>query len=160
MRQAPSPRVVSGVTAGYDPLVASEDPIVPSLRLPSGARIRHGREVRRTFDHGRPSGSGPVVVYAFDRDDGAPPRLALVVGRRWGGAVTRNRIRRLLRESFRTARAELPTGFDLVLLPRDPFEKRRMQDVREDLVAAAHRAARRFRREGPGTPRPGRRRRR
>jgi ribonuclease P protein component len=123
------------------------------LRLPRGARITRSREVRRGFDLGRSAASGPVVVYAFDRADGRPPRFALVVGSKWGDAVTRNRQRRLLREAFRTARPELPAGFDFVLLPRQKFADASMPDVREALRDAAGRAARRFAAEGPGTPR-------
>jgi ribonuclease P protein component len=111
--------------------------------------VTRSREVRRAFDAGRSAASGPVVVYAFDRADGRPPRFALVVGRRWGDAVTRNRLRRLLRESFRTARPELPEGFDLVLLPRADFSAQRMPQVRDALRDAARRATARFRREGP-----------
>ena len=127
---------------------------MPDLTLPRGARITRGNDVRRSFDLGRSSASGPVVVYAYDRADGRPPRLALVVGRRWGDAVTRNRIRRLLRESFRTCRPDLPVGFDLVLLPRGDFGTAKMPQIRDALCSAARRAAKRYREEGPGTPRP------
>jgi len=93
-------------------------------------------------------------VYAFGRGDDRPPRFALVVGRKWGDAVRRNRQRRLLREAFRTARPELPPGFDLVLLPRASLLPLRMQDVRDALRDAATNAARRFAREGPAVGGP------
>lgn len=125
----------------------------PDLRLPRGSRITRNLEVRRAFDFGRSAASGPVVVFAFDRADGRPARYALVVGRKWGDAVTRNRHRRLLRESFRTSRPQMPAGFDLVLLPRAPFADAAMAEVREALRGAAARAAKRFADEGPGTPR-------
>jgi len=59
---------------------------------------------------------GRLVVYA--RPNGRPTtRLGLSVGRRVGGSVARTRIRRLLREAFRRARAEWPRGYDLVIVP-------------------------------------------
>lgn len=125
----------------------------PDLRLPRGARITRNLEVRRAFDLGRSAAAGPVVVYAFDRADGRPARYALVVGRKWGDAVRRNRVRRLLRESFRTSRPELAVGFDMVLVPRAKFAGAAMPQVRDALRNAASRAARRFAEEGPGTPR-------
>lgn len=132
------------------------------LTLPKGSRLRRHSEVRRVFDHGRSAAVGPVVAYVAARDDELPARYALVVGRRWGDAVRRNRIRRLLRESFRLARPGLPAGFDVLLLPRDPMTGARLTDIRPSVEQAIHTAARRFRREGPGTPRPpdGKRRRR
>lgn len=122
------------------------------VTLPGGSRVRRGGDVRRAFDRGRAASSGDVVVYAFDRGDGRPPRYGLVVGRKWGDAVARNRVRRLLREAFRTCRASLPAGHDYLLLPRSALGNRRMQDVREMLRRAAANAANLVARHGPRTP--------
>jgi ribonuclease P protein component len=127
---------------------------VAGWALPKGARIRREAEVRRAFDRRASGASGDVVVYAYDRADGRPPRFALVVGRKWGDAVTRNRVRRLLREAFRTSRPELPAGLDLLLLPRGRLERRRMQDVRSMLVRAASGAARKLRATPPAETLP------
>jgi ribonuclease P protein component len=136
-------------------LCALRHPAAPVARLtlPSGSHVRRSKEIRRAFDRGRSGASREVVVYAFDRADGQPPRYGLVVGRKWGDAVTRNRVRRLLRESFRTARPSLPAGFDFLLLPRGRLHGLRMQDVREMLIRAAAQAARRVAEE-PRPPEP------
>lgn len=54
-----------------------------------------------------------VLPNARDRS-----RMAVVVSRRHGGAVRRNRIKRLCREAFRTCRADLPGSYDYVLQPQ------------------------------------------
>jgi ribonuclease P protein component len=61
------------------------------------------------------------VVYVFPRagqDEG--PRLGVSVGRKVGGAVERNHVKRLLREAFWRAADELPAGHDFVLVARPP----------------------------------------
>lgn len=45
-------------------------------------------------------------------------RLGLSVSRKVGQATHRNRLRRLYREAFRLTKGDLPTGIDLVLIPR------------------------------------------
>jgi ribonuclease P protein component len=50
------------------------------------------------------------------------PRLGISASRRLGGAVVRNRWKRLLREAFRLSRSQLPAGIDLVVIPRQDVE--------------------------------------
>ena len=53
-----------------------------------------------------------------DRDDGGTWRLGLAVTRKTGCAVVRNRVRRVVREFFRTHQAELVPGRDMVVVPK------------------------------------------
>lgn len=152
-RHAPTPSAAREVRTPRRDL---PDPLaVPRLTLRGGSRVRRESEVRRAFDRGRSAASGDVVVYAYARGDELPPRYALVVGRKWGDAVTRNRVRRLLRESFRTARPQLAPGFDMLLLPRGRLHARKMEDVRAMLVRAATAAVRRHDAPRPVAPQPG-----
>lgn len=86
-------------------------------------RIRKKAEFDRTFQEGRRVTS-PHFVFVFapraDDSGARASRLGLVVSRKAGNAITRNRIKRLCREAFRRAPQRLPAdvGLDVVLIPR------------------------------------------
>jgi ribonuclease P protein component len=73
------------------------------------------------YRQGRSRANRHLVVYAFPRQgDGGPARLGVSVGRKVGGAVERNRVKRLLREAFHAASDVLPADHDFVVVARPP----------------------------------------
>lgn len=61
------------------------------------------------------------MLYAFRRDETSedhPPRLGVSVSRRVGGAVERNRLKRVLKERFAEIAGDLPGGTDFVVIAR------------------------------------------
>ena len=91
-------------------------------------RLSRSADFDRVFREGRSVASRYVVLHAFPRrgasgseePDAAPdvPRLGISVGRRVGGAVERNRVKRMLREAFWAVAAVLPGAYDFVLVAR------------------------------------------
>ena len=72
------------------------------------------------------------MLHVVDRDDDGPTRVAVVASRRVGGAVERNRAKRVLREAVRSL--DLPVGRDVALVARGSAASVPMQDVRDDLA--------------------------
>ena len=79
--------------------------------------VRRGEDFRRAYTRRCSAADGVLVVYGCEND--LPhPRLGLSVSRKVGGAVVRNRWKRLIREAFRLTREQLPQGVDLIVIPR------------------------------------------
>jgi ribonuclease P protein component len=72
----------------------------------------------RVFRQGRSHAGREFVLYVFPRGEAEPPRLGVSVSRKVGGAVVRNRVKRLLREAFTAEVDALPLGTDAVIVAR------------------------------------------
>ena len=87
-------------------------------------RLSRSAEFERVYRQGRSKGNRYLVLYAFPRteDDAVEradgPRLGLSVSRRVGGAVERNRVKRVLREAFWAEAERLPRTSDYVVVAR------------------------------------------
>lgn len=84
------------------------------------ARITRSGDFDAVYRRGRSAANRHLVVYAFAREDtpAAPARLGLSVSRKVGGAVERNRVKRVLRERFAEIADTLPRGTDVVVIAR------------------------------------------
>ena len=82
-------------------------------------RLSRSGEFERVYREGRSHANRHLVLYAFPRSEqDGEPRLGISVGRKLGGAVERNRVKRLLRDAFWNVAADLDGGHDFVIVAR------------------------------------------
>ena len=82
--------------------------------FPRHYRIIRGSDYRAVYAEGRKL-PGDLFVLYFRENSLAHHRLGITVSRKIGGAVTRNRVKRLFREIFRRFCAEIPRHYDFVV---------------------------------------------
>lgn len=87
-----------------------------SFRFPKTSRILKRAEYKVPLDQGQKAVDSYLVLVAV-RSPLAKARLGMVVSRKVGNAVVRNRIKRSLREHFRQVQQALPP-LDLVIIAR------------------------------------------
>ena len=79
--------------------------------------LKLNKDFKRLYYRGKSVACGYVVVYVMkNRLHGN--RLGLTCGKSIGNAVTRNRIKRLMRESYRLSEDRLKLGYDVVIVAR------------------------------------------
>ena len=100
-------------------------------------RLRSSADIRAVFAARQSQAGRFVVVHGRARGDADASRVAVVASRRVGGAVQRNRAKRLLREASR-ATAWTP-GHDVVLTARAACADAHVVGVTDDLRTTASR---------------------
>ena len=89
---------------------------MPSKSFPVSRRVRRRRDFLAIYAGGEKFHSRHFLLF-FLHESGAPQRVGLAVSRKVGNAVARNRVKRLLREFFRTMKSSLP-GWQIVAVAK------------------------------------------
>ncbi len=107
--------------------------------FPASARIRRRPEFLRIYEHGERIRARLFSVVVLPNTLGRS-RLGIAATKKLGGAVVRNRAKRLVREVFRIG--EVPQGLDIVVIPRPDMVNADIQTIEAEFRNAMRRAGR------------------
>jgi ribonuclease P protein component len=116
-------------------------------------RVRHATDYERAYALRRAVSDGIIILHVAPNQL-EHARLGISVPRRRiPRAVQRNRFKRLVREAFRLSKCELPTGYDLIVIPRGvPCT---VSEIRASLIRLAREGIARLQHRAQAAARPG-----
>ena len=103
------------------------------FRLTRSTDFKRVRRTGKSYAH-------PFVVLVVQASEAPRVRVGVTAGRSVGGAVQRNRAKRLLREAMRPLLPQLLPGWDLILIARPALLSSSLQDIRQALTSLLRRA--------------------
>lgn len=95
--------------------------------------LRNNADFRKTYRQGLSYSNRCFVVY-IRRNGLDHNRVGVSISRKYGSAVLRNRIKRIIKELYRAYEKHIKAGFDIVFIPRSVTRGRRLREVEPDFV--------------------------
>ena len=96
-------------------------------RFPS---IKKNEEFRRIYRSGKSCANDSLIMYVLKQEDNKEnKRIGISASKKIGNSVIRHRIARVLRECFRLHRDELKSGYDIVVIARQPAAAMGYEDM-------------------------------
>lgn len=107
---------------------------MPRLLFPRSSRLKLPSDFVRAKARGRRLVCGCLIANVLPRATGQASRLGVVTSKKIGGAVVRNRARRLMRECFRLHQGKLTRPVDLVLVARPSIVGKHLTEIENDFM--------------------------
>ena len=100
--------------------------------------LRNQKDFSSIYKRGKSVGDRCVVV--FYRKNGLDySRTAFLASKKVGNSVVRNRARRLMKESYRSLKDQIPAGYDMIFIARTTICNLKCADVKKSIEAALKR---------------------
>ena len=97
-------------------------------------RVKKEKEFQRVFHHGAFKANRQFVVYVLPKEDQQHFRVGLSVGKKIGNAVTRNAIKRKIRQSLLELKPMIKADIDFIVIARPPTAEMSTEEVKKSLI--------------------------
>ncbi|WP_455662678.1 ribonuclease P protein component [Pradoshia sp.] len=104
-------------------------------------RIKKNQEFQEVFKKGQSYANRQFVVYILEREEQDHFRLGLSVSKKIGNAVTRNRVKRYVRQSFLELEDRIKKGNDYIIVARKPTCEMDFHETKKSLTHVLKRAS-------------------
>lgn len=109
------------------------------LGLPRSRILKKKKDFQAVYSRGKSYANRFLVLYVF-RSNGFQEKVGFAAGKKLGNAVKRNRIKRLLRESYRMHQSEIEEGVSLLLVGRKAALAVKCQELEKAFLALGRKA--------------------
>ncbi|MCL1697650.1 MULTISPECIES: ribonuclease P protein component [unclassified Lysinibacillus] len=96
-------------------------------------RVKKNDDFQKVFKKGKSFANRQFVVYFLEKEGQTEFRVGLSVSKKLGNAVTRNQIKRYIRQSIHELKDELKPNMDYVIIARQPAATMDFQEVKQSL---------------------------
>lgn len=97
-------------------------------------RIKKNKEFQEVFRNGESFANRQFVLYYMKKPGQDSFRIGLSVSKKVGNAVTRNRIKRYVREVFHELEDDINASYDYVIIARKPTSSMTLHEVKGSLM--------------------------
>jgi ribonuclease P protein component len=96
-------------------------------------RIKKNEDFQKVFKLGKSIANRQFVIYILQNPDEREFRIGLSVSKKIGNAVTRNRVKRLIRQVFSEEKQRIVSGKEFIVIARKPAADMNYHEVKSSL---------------------------
>lgn len=104
------------------------------MTLKKEHRVKKNKEFQEAFKKGKSFANRQFVVYSLEKPGQEHFRIGLSVSKKIGNAVTRNQIKRYIRQAFHEMENDLHNQFDYIIIARKPVAEMGFYDIKKSLI--------------------------
>jgi ribonuclease P protein component len=97
-------------------------------------RLQKNEHFQHVFRRGNSVANRQLVLYSYKNRETEQFRLGISVSKKIGHAVTRNKLKRLLKEVVRGQAEHILPGFDLVIIVRKPAVEMNLEELQGSVL--------------------------
>jgi ribonuclease P protein component len=113
-------------------------------RMKKKNRIKKNEEFQAVFQKGKSSANRQFVLYCLEKPGQPDFRIGLSVSKKIGNAVTRNRIKRMIRQVFTELKEFIDSEKDFVIIARKPCADMTYEELKSSMLHVMRRSGMRL----------------